>query len=436
MASEAEIRPKAAAREEPGAGFSAWVYSAFFLILPLQAVVAPKSIVATLLAAALLGLFAAWRGGLARAGTIRTWAIRTGAIRTGAMRTGAALDRGLALGLGLLVLWCAIASAWSFEPTRSLLLAVRLGGIFLAALALHALMRGIASEALRRRFGRCLAAGVCLGLGVMAIELAFGFPIGTAFRGAEALGGDPAVWLNRGATALAILCWPAAAVLWQARSKGAAVALVLAAFGVLAFSSSLAAALAVAAAAAVAACALAVPRLGRVLVVLATLGAVIGSPVLAQMSYKYDWQSAGWLPFSAQHRVEIWHFSLERSLERPLAGWGFDSARGMKRVAGDLEPSGRSPVALHPHNAPLQVLLELGLVGMAIALGLAWLLIRRLETLPHPQRAFAQATYVSALVIACASFGMWQNWWIALMCCAAVMSAAGAGARPRTGAPG
>ena len=400
MTSEAETGRKAAVRGEPITGLGPWVYYAFFFLLPVQGVLAPKSIVVALLAAALLGLIVVWRSQ-----AVRPWA---------------ELDRPLAVGLGLLVLWSAAASLWSFDPSRSLFLSLRIGCIFLAALVLHAMIRGIRQEAVRRRIGLCLVAGLCLALGLMTVELAFGFPIGYALREAEELGSDPAVWLNRGATALAILCWPAAAALWRTRLHWAAGVLICAAFGVLYFLSSLAAVVGVAAAGLVAAAALVYPKAGRVLIVLATLAAVIGSPVLAQKSYEHDWQTAGWLPFSAQHRVEIWHFSVVRIAERPLAGWGFDSARAMKHVADDVEESGRSPVALHPHSAPLQIMLELGLVGMVISLGLAWLLIRRLEELPPPARAMGQACYTATLVIVCTSFGMWQNWWLALLCCAAV----------------
>lgn len=410
MASEAESRRGTAVRGDPTAGPWRWVHYGFFFLLPLQAVLASKSVVVLLLATALLALIGAWR---ARARP--PWA---------------GLDRGLALGLGGLLLWCALASLWTFDPSRSLLLCLRIGLLFAAALLLHAVVREVRDAAVRRRFGLALAAGYGIGLGLMVAELAFGFPLGHAIRGAEELGSDPAVWLNRGATAFAILCWPAAFVLWREKSGWAAAALLLAVLGALSLLSSLAAIVGVSAGCLVAVFAFRFPKAARHLLAAATLAAVIASPVLGQVSYRLEWQSASWLPFSAQHRVEIWHFTAERFAERPLAGWGFDSARAMKRLAAGLEETGRSAVALHPHNAPLQIMLELGLVGAALALGLAWLLIRRLEALPAPGRAFAQAAYASTLVIACTAFGMWQNQWLALMACAAIaISATSAGPR-------
>ena len=400
MAREAETRRKTATRGEPTEGLWRWVYYAFFFLLPVLAVVAPKSVVILLLAAALLSLIALWQ--------------------TRATPPWGRLDRTLALGLGMLLLWSALASLWTFDPSRSLVLSVRITCLFLAALVLQAIVAGIRDEAVRRHLGLSLLAGLCLALGIMIVELAFGFPLGYAIRGAEDLAADPPVWLNRGATACAILCWPAAFVLWREASKWAAAAFLAVALGVLSLLSSLAAIFGILAGGFVAIFAIRFPNSARHLLVAATLAAVVGSPILGQVSYKLEWQTASWLPFSAQHRVEIWHFTAERIAERPLAGWGSDSARAMKRVATGAEKTGRSAVALHPHNAPLQILLELGLVGVAIALGLAWLLIRRIEALPAPGRAFAQAAYVSTLAIACTAYGMWQNQWLALMACAAI----------------
>lgn len=77
---------------------------------------------------------------------------------------------------------------------------------------------------------------------------------------------------------------------------------------------------------------------------------------------------------------------------------------------------------LHPHNGGLQILLELGAIGGAIALVLMWLLIKRLDALPSPvSRNFATALVATTLTIASISFGLWQNQWLAMMISAALM---------------
>src|SRR5260370_22952255 len=49
-----------------------------------------------------------------------------------------------AMVLGALVLWGAVSAAWSIDPWRSLVIAMRLAGLFAAALALAAVPRRIA----------------------------------------------------------------------------------------------------------------------------------------------------------------------------------------------------------------------------------------------------------------------------------------------------
>ncbi len=60
----------------------------------------------------------------------------------------------------------------------------------------------------------------------------------------------------------------------------------------------------------------------------------------------------------------------------------------MKRLPATEEESARSPIGLHPHNAPMQNLLVLRAVGAPIALAVTWSLFRRLETLFRLERTF------------------------------------------------
>ena len=89
-----------------------------------------------------------------------------------------------------------------------------------------------------------------------------------------------------------------------------------------------------------------------------------------------------WLAASAQHRIEIWDFSVQRIAERPLLGWGFDGSRHMQELFPGLGGTGRELAALHPHSAPLQIVLELGAVGAVIVLGLLGLIACELTAKP------------------------------------------------------
>lgn len=129
------------------------------------------------------------------------------------------------------------------------------------------------------------------------------------------------------------------------------------------------------------------------------------------------------LPDTAQHRVEIWRFALERVGERPWLGWGMETSRAIPD--GDVVYSGeRKYMPLHPHNSAMQIVLELGAVGFTLACAAltatlaAWV---RLPNLDTPARASSAALIVSYLAIGFSAFGVWQYWWIALGWLAAVL---------------
>jgi O-antigen ligase len=110
------------------------------------------------------------------------------------------------------------------------------------------------------------------------------------------------------------------------------------------------------------------------------------------------------LPLSWADRLRIWGGFAGRLAGRPLLGAGLDASR----VSG---------VALHPHNAPLQLWYELGLPGAVLgALFWIWLWGRigygaRRDRL---QAAAAAATAAVYLTISAVSFGLWQDWWLSV----------------------
>jgi exopolysaccharide production protein ExoQ len=128
-------------------------------------------------------------------------------------------------------------------------------------------------------------------------------------------------------------------------------------------------------------------------------------------------------PKSALVRLMVWKFTSERIVERPLAGWGFDSARripggGEKFVLTDAE--GRTVTSdlnlpLHPHNQILQIWLELGAVGAFIVAMTGAAIFVQIRKLPLPARNGSAALITSVLVVNNLSYGAWQSWWIAVV---------------------
>ena len=262
------------------------VFCAFFFLLPISCVLVSQSVVPLLLVAAALLAVTIWRSPREN-----DWPLP---------------DRGLTAALGGLVAFCALASLWSFDPPRSLLLTARIAALLAAGLFMHAAQRRL-DEAARAQAGNLLLVGMGLALTLLYLEPILDFPflgviydLATSSKSGETL-------LNRGATAIAILCWPACAFLW--RRAGALVALCLpaAVLAALAFLNSQSAGFGLLAGAAMVAIAGIHRRAGRLVLIAATLSAMIVSPLAGYKFYEARLQDAEWLAKSAAHRVEIWH---------------------------------------------------------------------------------------------------------------------------------
>ena len=116
---------------------------------------------------------------------------------------------------------------------------------------------------------------------------------------------------------------------------------------------------------------------------------------------------------SAGHRLLIWSFAGDRIAERPVTGWGLDSSRAIPGGDDPIRP-GEPWMPLHPHNAALQVWLELGAPGavlFALMAAIAWGALADVEW-PPLFAAAAGASLTVAFVGCFATYGIWQEWWI------------------------
>ena len=376
--------------------FLTGVFCVFAALLPVVGVVAPKGTVVLLLLAAVLAVPIHWR----------------------ARRRFPIPDLRIAIALTLLVVWCAIASAWSEDGVRSLVLALRVAVILAAGLVLFPIATGL-DDAARKRIGHWLIAGFGLSLALVAVETGLDYPMLRSFKTAE--GGSEAVWLNRGAIALALVVWPVTALLWARGLGWKALALPVALGIASLFLESAAATLGLAAGVITVLLALFHRKAGLAIAIASSLLAFVAMPFAAREMHVHGWHRADWLAASAQHRIEIWDFAVQRIAENPVLGWGFDGSRHMQALYPDLSSTGRELAALHPHSAPLQIMLELGAVGAVIALALLWLIAMRLDGTPGRIRMFGYPLVVAALAIASVAHGTWQNWWLALVVSVALL---------------
>ncbi|MBY0338087.1 MAG: hypothetical protein K2X11_15840 [Acetobacteraceae bacterium] len=346
---------------------------------------------------------------------------------------GLALARGwrpsrppaLALPLGALLLWMAVAAFWAPSLGRGLDATWRL--------AATALLGLLAADALRhenpRPLGRATAIGVMIGLAAAALDHLTGNALRAGVRGMAEAPASLAFGLKNAAAILALflpLAVMAArpAIGWAIGAAGAAVVLLLPG------ESAKLAALAGLGATALAGWR---PRLTARLLGYGIAALILAGPWAMRAGLAPGLPAGHW-PESAAHRLIVWDFAATRMAERPAAGFGMDSSRAIP--GGTSTPdaatltrfgipetswiSRAQLLPLHPHNIALQVWLELGAIGALLLATLVLALARAAETNPAGSGALAAGT-----VIAMLSYGAWQYWWVAGLTLAALVAARG-----------
>jgi exopolysaccharide production protein ExoQ len=336
----------------------------------------------------------------------------------GVLGGGLVLARGRALGpsfvsapgliLAVLLGWGALSAAWAIEPPRALEQAARLAGLFVAALALAPAAAAVAAP---RRLASFLIAGFVAALAMAILDLASNGALSKPFSDRVY---QPA-WLNQASVAFAILLPPTAAYLLASGQR------VLAGLFAAAAAATI---LALAGTAAKVALVLGVPvaalcwwrraptaRLAAVLWIAAVMAAPVGFARLDRVAGFLH--LADEVKLSAGHRLLIWSFAGDHIEERPLRGWGLDSSRAIPGGSDVVRPY-ETLLPLHPHNAALQVWLELGLTGATLfALLGAWLWRSLAAThWPRLYAATAGGSLATALVATTATYGIWQEWWL------------------------
>jgi O-antigen ligase len=334
---------------------------------------------------------------------------------------------------GLLLLWGALSALWAIDPARSVVMEVRLVGLFAAALTLAAAARAVAAP---RQIALPALAGTALAAVLACCDLA----TSGGLSGFVTVRPFAAPRLNQIAVWLAIMLLPFAALLvsrgrvlvgiMAAAAMGATVCLLdgTAAKTALALSLPVAALLYLRRGL--------VARMAAALSVVAVLTAPLTLPRLAD--HPLVLRDADAFKTSLGHRLYIWAFAGKRSAERPLRGWGLDSSRSIPGGSDRIRWN-QTRMPLHPHDAALQVWLELGVPGavlFAALLGRLWLGLADCRW-PRLYAAAAGGSLTAAIAALSASWGIWQEWWLATLAIAAfvIVLIARAAAEPATPPP-
>ena len=352
------------------------------------------------------------------------------------------LPRWLAALCLLLLLYGTASVGWSLEPLGSLRLAAQLLGTFVAGLVLVDAARGLAPEE-REVSEKGLVLGFLIGLALLEIMLLtrarlidyvrdlpllapvighqrpFNFPVGF----------DPAM------TLVVLLSWPCVRFAWRRYGAAAAIALAGVAFAIVLQSASLTSKVAFAVGIAVCVAARLAPRVAVSVAAATLILWVVAAPLFLRPEVLW------WLPqalpvervkqSSLTHRLAIWSFVIGRIDERPILGWGFDSSRWMPG-GHDVFLKNAELLPLHPHDAALQLRLDLGIPGVLLGVCFIFALFRAIAGSPGDadERALQLAFAVAAFVYAALSYNLWHVWWLTMLWLGSAFMLAGARAGP------
>ena len=390
------------------AGASSRIFAAAIILFPIVAIFSPQALVLLLVATSLALLF-------------------DGRNRVGILT---ALPRLPILFIAALAAWSLVTVSWSPDPLTSIGLWGRVAGITLCGMLLVASARKLTQYERVKLDGAFVAAGV-LFVVLFAFELV---TAGILSRAAIALWKDFTPWesdmprmsilLNRASVALAIISWLCALAIFRRYSvRWAGLFMVIVLINLFA-QNVLASPVALLCGAAIFAIVYGNSRWGVTALLVALFVVNLGLFVTVSEVAQMDREEAVPLDInnSWMQRIYILDFVYDRVAERPLFGWGFDASREIGRdvVSGPrLRPgvfSTVSAIPLHPHNQWAQVWLELGLLGLLLSAGLVVTMLIRISTL-HAGRSIIATAVAAAtvyLLIGNLSFGMWQNWWLAI----------------------
>jgi len=327
-----------------------------------------------------------------------------------------------------LLVWMLASAAWSLDGAASVEVTLRLAVLFLSGTLLVMSFARLPLKQLRRPL-IALALGFSGAAVVVVVDLKLGGHLARFLHEPRLNGVDPALGYGRAATVHATLLAPVLVGLLRLGFPRLAVGFVLLAAAAILETSSLSAKTALAASLLVLVAVWLLPRFRWI--EFGVFGcAVVGLPLMFPLPLGAE--ATCWLAdhkASAAHRLEIWSFVAEHIRQRPFAGWGLDAAR---RLPGGTTPViihhcdeadrpngialSNQALPLHPHNAILQVWLELGGVGVALGFGplifAIWYAFRRPAWQTRPAQAMIAATAAAAVSVGLISFGIWQEWFL------------------------
>lgn len=328
--------------------------------------------------------------------------------------------------------WIMFSYFWSINPESGLLLSFRLLGLSICGWVLvHSVDRRTQDE--KDKIRKFLLLGFVLGAVCLLIESQFSAPITKIFKGVAYDTNLNLSRFNRGTTFIACVGWFLIALYIDKVDKkiSAFVFFMILLLLIVGFAHSGSTMIGVTLGAFWVLVAVIFSRFSRLLLITFTCIGILTMPLIASQTKVFGTPENEYNVYhSAHHRFYIWGFVADQILKSPLTGFGMDASRVYPNASEDIYKRMRTAkegggtvivegrvISLHPHNGPLQVWLELGIIGAVLVmictiniLMWSWKYLNKSRL----QDGALQAAIVTSLIVTVLGYGVWQNKWFVM----------------------
>lgn len=124
-------------------------------------------------------------------------------------------------------------------------------------------------------------------------------------------------------------------------------------------------------------------------------------------------------------RLYLWNDVATTIFDHPWGGIGMDETRHHEKTksirdwsfidqTGNQQKVQTQHFSIHPHNAILQLWLELGLLGFILGILLAYQVLQQIyrTNLLSIEKAVSAGLFTGTFLVIWVNLGFWQNWWI------------------------
>lgn len=141
-------------------------------------------------------------------------------------------------------------------------------------------------------------------------------------------------------------------------------------------------------------------------------------PLSYAAGHQLQLQNASWAQMSLKDRFRIWGNAAAHAAQSPVLGIG---ARNTTTIETDTDPAQPAPDAAfnvqahHPHNAILQIWLELGALGAAFLSAAIILLFREISKMSPARMPYVLAATAVTFIEAIATWNLWGAWYLSVL---------------------